>query len=62
VDNAKGYYYDKRHKKYKAQIILNTKKIYLGLFDTETDASNKFQKVRLFVKVLKSIYNNKSNI
>lgn len=62
VDNAKGYYYNKNAKKYHTEIRLNNKKINLGLFDTELDASNKYQKVRLFVKVLKSIYNNKSNI
>jgi len=40
-----------------AQIGLNNKQINIGLFDTEIEASNKYQKVRLFIRVLKSIYN-----
>jgi len=59
VDNAKGYYYNKQNKKYKAQITLNYKSINLGYFDTEIQASNKFQKVKLFIKVLKNIYKKK---
>jgi len=55
-DNAKGYCYDKRYKKYMTRIKLYSKEIHLGYFDTEIEASNKFQKVRLFVKVLKNIY------
>ena len=58
-DNAKGYYYHKRDKKYVAHIKLNNKKINIGLFDTEIEASNKFQKVRLFICVLKNIYINR---
>jgi len=57
VDIAKGYCYDKNAKKYKAQIALNNKNKHLGLFDTEIEASNKYQKVKLFIRVLKSIYN-----
>jgi len=53
IDNAKGYYYYKPNKKYKARIKLNNKDIYLGLFETELEASNKFQKVKLFIRVLK---------
>jgi len=59
VDNQKGYSYDKKNKKYRAYIRLNYKLINLGCFDTEIQASNKYQKVRLFVKVLKNIYKNK---
>ena len=59
VDNAKGYSYDKHAKKYRARIKLNNKYIHLGLFDTEIQASNKYQKVKLFIKVLKNIYKNK---
>jgi len=59
VDNAKGYYYNKHAKKYQAYIRLNYKSINLGLYDTEIQASNKFQKVKLFIKVLKNIYKNK---
>jgi len=57
VDNAKGYYYNKEKKKYKAYIKLNYKNIHLGYYDTKLEASNKFQKVKLFIRVLKSIYN-----
>jgi hypothetical protein len=35
---AKGYYWNKRDKKWKSQIKLNSKSIYLGLFDTEQEA------------------------
>jgi len=59
VDNAKGYYYHKRNKKYVAYIKLNNKQICLGSYDTEIEASNKSKKVRLFVKVLTNIYKNK---
>jgi len=58
VDNAKGYYYHKASKKYMTRINLYNKEIYLGIFETELEASNKFQKVKLFIRVLKSIYNN----
>ncbi len=59
VYNAKGYGYDKANKKYRARIKLNNKMIHLGLFETELEASNKYQKVRLFIKVLKNIYKKK---
>jgi hypothetical protein len=36
--NAKGYYFHKQMNKYQAQITLNGKAIYLGLFDTADDA------------------------
>jgi hypothetical protein len=58
LKSGKGYSYDKRAKKYKAWICIN-KKIYLGLYNTEQEASNKAQKVRLFVKVLKIILKRK---
>jgi hypothetical protein len=35
---AKGYYWDKNSKKFLAQIRLNRKLIYLGLFNNEEDA------------------------
>ena len=37
-NNAKGYIYHKRDKKYQAQIALNNKLIYLGLYDTPEEA------------------------
>jgi len=35
---AKGYYFNKASQKWKAQINLNNKNIYLGLFNTESEA------------------------
>lgn len=35
---AKGYSWDKRAKKYQARIILNNKRVYLGLFNTTAEA------------------------
>ena len=40
--NCKGYYYNKQRKKYEAQIHLNGKKIYLGLFENEQDAEKAY--------------------
>jgi len=57
VEYAKGYTYYRPTKKYMAQISLNNKKINLGYFDTEIEASFKYQKVKLFIRVLKCIYN-----
>ena len=37
-NTAKGYYFNKRSKKYKAQIAINTKRIHLGLYDTPEQA------------------------
>jgi hypothetical protein len=36
--DAKGYYFDKRYEKYKAEIELNGKKIHLGYFVKEEEA------------------------
>ena len=36
--NAKGYYWHKYNKKWRAQITLNGKKIRLGSFEKEVDA------------------------
>lgn len=35
---AKGYYFNKPSKKWKAQIRLNSKNIHLGLYETESEA------------------------
>ena len=37
-NKAKGYYFNKASQKWKAQINLNNKNIYLGLFNTESEA------------------------
>jgi len=39
---AKGYSWNKQANKYQAQIRVNKKDIYLGLFDNETDAHNAY--------------------
>ena len=36
--NARGFTWNKQAKKFKAQIVINGKRIYLGLFDTEEKA------------------------
>jgi hypothetical protein len=36
--NAKGYTFNKEHKKYHAQIMINNKKIHLGSYNTEEEA------------------------
>ena len=38
--SAKGYYWDKKSKKWHSRIRLNGKLKYLGLFDNEVDAHN----------------------
>jgi hypothetical protein len=35
---AKGYYFDKQAKKWRAEIRLNNKKIHLGYYNTESEA------------------------
>jgi hypothetical protein len=35
---SKGYYWDKYHNKWRSQIVLNRKTIYLGLYNTEEEA------------------------
>jgi len=41
--NARGYYWNKQMKKWKAQIKLNRKNIYLGLFEKEEDAKKAYE-------------------
>ncbi len=38
VDNAKGYYWDKKLKKWRAYIRINNKQKHLGVFEKEEDA------------------------
>jgi hypothetical protein len=40
--NAKGYTFNKNKNKFKSQIRVNNKSIYLGYFDTEVEASKAY--------------------
>lgn len=44
--NTKGYYWDKRVKKYHTQIRVNGKTIYLGDFDTTREAHNVYLRAK----------------
>ena len=43
---AKGYHYNKNANKFQAEIVLDYKKIYLGLFNTEEDARAAYIKAK----------------
>lgn len=53
--NFKGYWFDKKRKKYKTSIMLNNKSVYQGYFDTEDEAKLKYLE-------LKQIYHNATKI
>lgn len=42
-DDIKGYTWDKEHNKWRAQASKDNKQIYLGLFETEEQASNAYK-------------------
>lgn len=44
---AKGYYFNKASQKWKAQITLNRKEIYLGYYETESEAHTAYLKAKL---------------
>lgn len=44
--NVKGYFWNKRHGKYNAQIMINGKNIYLGLFNTTKEAHSVYLKAK----------------
>lgn len=44
--NAKGYTYHKKSDKYQAQIAINNKLIYLGLYQNEIDARNAYMNAK----------------
>jgi hypothetical protein len=46
-DNAKGYYWDKVNKKWKAYIRINNKLKHLGCFDKEEDARQAYVDAKL---------------
>lgn len=45
--NAKGYHWDNKRKKFKAEITLDNKNIYLGRFNTEIEARNAYLEAKL---------------
>jgi hypothetical protein len=44
--NAKGYNWKKSHNKYEVKIKVNNKHIWIGLFDTEIEASEAYLKAK----------------
>lgn len=44
--NAKGCYFIKRNKKWRAKIMLNSKRIHLGYFKTESEARQAYLKAK----------------
>jgi hypothetical protein len=44
---AKGYHFDAKRNKFKAEIMLNRKNISLGRFDTELEARNAYLEAKL---------------
>tara|TARA_R110000782_G_scaffold61226_1_gene126198 strand:- start:326 stop:811 length:486 start_codon:yes stop_codon:yes gene_type:complete len=54
MTRAKGYYWYKRDKKWKAQIQLNGKVKYLGNFDNEVDARNAYLEAKKKYHIIKS--------
>ena len=44
---AKGYYWNKKDKKWQSQIMLDGKQHYIGQFDTEEDAHNSYIEKKL---------------
>ena len=50
--NAKGYHWNKCNKKWIAQLVINDKKIHLGSFKTEAEASTAYQSAKLIHHVI----------
>ena len=51
-NKAKGYCWDKSRNKFSAQIKLNGKKIHLGRFDNEEDASNAYKEAKKIYHII----------
>jgi hypothetical protein len=49
---AKGYSFVKSRNKYRAEIMLNGKKIYLGYYDTEEEAATAYQTAKLIHHII----------
>ena len=52
--HAKGYYWFKKSKKWRAEIRLNSKPIHLGLFDNEIDAHNAYLEAKKKYHIISS--------
>lgn len=52
-NNAKGYYYNKRDKRYQAQIQINNKHQYIGQFKTEKEARDAYENAKEMYKEIK---------
>jgi hypothetical protein len=51
--NAKGYYWDKKTKKWRARIMLNGKKTHLGYYEKEEDAKNAYLAAKKIYHVIR---------
>ena len=49
---CKGYYWDKKNKKFKAHIKVNYKQIHLGCFDLESDARNAYLEAKKIYHII----------
>jgi len=54
MTRAKGYNWDKKNKKWKAQIKLNDKTKHLGRFDNEEDARNAYLEAKKKYHIIRS--------
>jgi len=48
IENAKGYYWDKKLKKWQSHISINGKTKYLGVFEKEEDARKAYLDARAY--------------
>ena len=50
--NAKGYCWHKRDKKWQSYITINKKRIHLGYYEKEEDASNSYEDAKLIYHII----------